>query len=209
MAMKRLFTFPKAPWLEPCYQIVWCHIQTLGVEGLTLLERRSRCIQQPQSTGLISVCSYLSIYLSSVCWDYWIRRLFLCRWVGPPPNECLEYDTKALGNVNYLFMAVTLKFTPTGSVSDETPSLSNSGGIGVIPSLSLLPDPHLLGQPIGSSGLSVRRETGVQSQVLLYQRIFQMVLDTTLLNTQHFKVWIRDKVEQSKQKRSALPYSLV
>ena len=36
-----------------------------------------------------------------------------------------------------------------------------------------------------------------------------MVLDATLLNTQHYKVRIKAKVEQSKESSSALPYTLV
>ena len=37
----------------------------------------------------------------------------------------------------------------------------------------------------------------------------KMILDATLVNTQHFKVGIRGKVEQSREKSSALPYTLV
>ena len=37
----------------------------------------------------------------------------------------------------------------------------------------------------------------------------KMVLDTTLLNTQHYKVWIKGKVEQSRERSRALPYTLV
>ena len=36
-----------------------------------------------------------------------------------------------------------------------------------------------------------------------------MVLDATLLNTQHYKVQIKGKVEQSKEKSSALPNTSV
>ena len=36
-----------------------------------------------------------------------------------------------------------------------------------------------------------------------------MVLDTTLFNTQHYKVRIKDKVEQSREWNSALPYTSV
>ena len=36
-----------------------------------------------------------------------------------------------------------------------------------------------------------------------------MVLDTALLNIQQYKVRIKGKVEQSKKKSSALPYSSV
>ena len=37
----------------------------------------------------------------------------------------------------------------------------------------------------------------------------KMVLDATLLNTQHYKVRIKGKVEQSRERSSALPYTLV
>ena len=37
----------------------------------------------------------------------------------------------------------------------------------------------------------------------------KMVLDAILLNTQHYKVWIKGKVEQSRERSSVLPYSLV
>ena len=40
------------------------------------------------------------------------------------------------------------------------------------------------------------RKTEVQSQVESYQRL-RMVLDASLLNTQNYKVWIKDKVDQS------------
>ena len=37
----------------------------------------------------------------------------------------------------------------------------------------------------------------------------KMVLDPSLLNTQYYKVRIKGKVEQSREKSSALPYTLV
>ena len=37
----------------------------------------------------------------------------------------------------------------------------------------------------------------------------KMVLDASLLITQHYKVWIKGKVEQSRERSSALPYTLV
>ena len=37
----------------------------------------------------------------------------------------------------------------------------------------------------------------------------KMVLDDLLLNTQYYKVWIKGKVEQSKGRGSALPYTSV
>ena len=35
----------------------------------------------------------------------------------------------------------------------------------------------------------------------------KMVLDSTLLNTQHYKVQIKGKVEQSRERSSTLPYT--
>ena len=40
-------------------------------------------------------------------------------------------------------------------------------------------------------------------------KIQKMVLDAFLLNTQHYKVWIKGKVGQSWERSSALPYTLV
>ena len=37
----------------------------------------------------------------------------------------------------------------------------------------------------------------------------KMVLDASLLNTQHYKVRIKGKVEQSRERSSTLPYTLV
>ena len=37
-------------------------------------------------------------------------------------------------------------------------------------------------------------------------KTFKMVLDTALLNTQQYKVRIKGKVEQSRERSSALPY---
>ena len=37
----------------------------------------------------------------------------------------------------------------------------------------------------------------------------KIVLDSTLLNTQHYKIRIKGKVEQSRERNSALPYTPV
>ena len=47
-------------------------------------------------------------------------------------------------------------------------------------------------------------ETRVQFQVESYQRLKKMVLDTSLLNTQHYKVLIKDEVEQSRERSSVI-----
>ena len=58
------------------------------------------------------------------------------------------------------------------------------------------------------------RETEVQFYVESYQipgrvlpNTLKIVLDSCLLNTQHYKVSFNGKVEQSKERSSALPYT--
>ena len=48
------------------------------------------------------------------------------------------------------------------------------------------------------------RETWVQSQVESSQKLQNLVINATLLNTQHYTVRIKVKVEQSKETSSAL-----
>ena len=45
---------------------------------------------------------------------------------------------------------------------------------------------------------------GVQSLVESYQRLKKMVLDNSLLSTQHYKVRIKSKVEKSRERSSTL-----
>ena len=52
------------------------------------------------------------------------------------------------------------------------------------------------------------REIGVQSRSS-HTKDPKMVLDAALLNTRHYKVRIKGKVEQSKEWISALPYASV
>ena len=40
-------------------------------------------------------------------------------------------------------------------------------------------------------------------------KTLKMVLDASLLNTQHYKVEVKVKVEKSRERSSALPYTLV
>ena len=51
-------------------------------------------------------------------------------------------------------------------------------------------------------------KTGVQFQVKSYKDL-KMVLDAALLKTQHYKVRFKGKVEQSRERSSALPYIFV
>ena len=46
-------------------------------------------------------------------------------------------------------------------------------------------------------------------QSLVISKAQKMVLDAALLNTQHYKLQIKGKVEQSRERSGALPYTLV
>ena len=52
-------------------------------------------------------------------------------------------------------------------------------------------------------------ETGLQSQVESYQNTQKMVLDAALLDTQHYKIRIKGKEEQTMEKSSTLSYTSV
>ena len=52
-----------------------------------------------------------------------------------------------------------------------------------------------------------KKSSWVQSQVA--SKTLKMVLDTSLFNTQQYKVRIEGKVEQSREKSSTLPYTSV
>ena len=53
------------------------------------------------------------------------------------------------------------------------------------------------------------QETEVQSLVKSYQRLKKMVLDAALLGTQHYKVQIKGKVEQCRERSRTLYYTSV
>ena len=57
--------------------------------------------------------------------------------------------------------------------------------------------------------ITVQSSIGDISQCLVYTKDSKMVLDASLLNTQHYKVWIKGKVEQSRERSHAFPYTLV
>ena len=48
--------------------------------------------------------------------------------------------------------------------------------------------------------MPMAHETRVQTQVASYQRLRKIVLDASLFNTQHYKVRIKGKVEQSRDR---------
>ena len=56
--------------------------------------------------------------------------------------------------------------------------------------------------------LPMAQETGVITGRAI-PKTQKMVLDASLLNTQHYKVYIKGKVEQSRGRSNALPYTLV
>ena len=62
-----------------------------------------------------------------------------------------------------------------------------------------------------SSGYSVHQWSGKlgSNPGRILPKTLKMVLDTSLLNTQQYKVHIKGKVEQFRERSSALPYTSV
>ena len=70
---------------------------------------------------------------------------------------------------------------------------------------------YVLNRLIGLVGRVFANGSGNLGSILgrVISKTLKMVLDTSLINTQHYKVYIKDKVEQSRERSSALPYTLV
>ena len=68
-----------------------------------------------------------------------------------------------------------------------------------------------LNQLIGLVGRVFANGPGDQGSVpgWVIPKIQKLVIDNFLLNIQHYKVWIKSKVKQSREKTSALPYTSV
>ena len=64
-------------------------------------------------------------------------------------------------------------------------------------------------QIVPDIGLAVRVFANGQGDLGSIPKTQKMVLDASLLSTQHYKVRIKGKVDQSLERSSALPYTLV
>ena len=78
----------------------------------------------------------------------------------------------------------------------------------------LAPYKHILGyfnQLIGLANRVFANGPGDLSSIpsCVIPKTLKIVLDTSLLNTQQYKVHIKGKVEQSRERSSALPYTSV
>ena len=64
---------------------------------------------------------------------------------------------------------------------------------------------------IGQLGRVFTNGPGDRGSILghVIPKTLKMVLDTSLLNTQQYKVRIKGKMEQSRERSSALPYTTV
>ena len=74
-----------------------------------------------------------------------------------------------------------------------------------------VPDSDIIVCKFGLVGRVFANEPGDRGSIpgRVIPKTLKMVLDTSLLNTQHYKVRIKGKVEQSRERSSALPYTSV
>ena len=70
---------------------------------------------------------------------------------------------------------------------------------------------RLQNRPIGLVGIVFTNDPGHRGSIpgRVIPKTLEMVLDTSLLNNQQYKVRIKGKVEQAKEKTGALPYALM
>ena len=68
---------------------------------------------------------------------------------------------------------------------------------------------HLIKPAYWHDGYSVRQWPGRPEFNPRFTHTQKMVLDASLLNTKHYKVRMKSKVEQSKERSCAFPYTLV
>ena len=152
-----------------------------------------------------------------------IHRQHLCRGVmPPPPNKCPSYDIKQ-SNGNARVMLELWGMWSTLSL----PLLIGPLWPGIVTSERV----RSMGQIELFDIQTVRKQityAKLNCQKYNYVRVFangpgdlgsipgrvlpktqKMVLDASLLNTQHYKVRIKSRVEQSRERISALPYTLV
>ena len=133
----------------------------------------------------------LSLFLNRPCFFYISVNssgLFLLyvercdKWLG-------MFVARYFGGFHSLFIGIFL-IIPYLLVWPDIPPVA---GLRVI----LLGEISLEGSPMGDLG-------SIPGCVI--QMTLKMVLETSLLNTQHYKVRIKGKVEESKERSSALPY---
>ena len=161
-----------------------------------------------------------------------IHQLHLCRGVRPSGNECPGYDIKqsnseasvmleswgmqsapllsSLPGPLWLRVVAPDRVLSMGQIELKCALMQNWitwNGTFLYLNCVLKWTTGTLAQRLECSPMA--RETWVQSQVESYQKTLKMELDTTLLNTQHYKVRFKGKVEKSREWSSALPYTLV
>ena len=90
MTMKGHSAFPKAPALQELHhQVVQSYIQYSRLGSLTLLQRSSRCIQQPQPTGQ---CNFLLK-------KHWYESMYAQQYL---------YRSSKLDNVLFCYFLLTI-----------------------------------------------------------------------------------------------------
>ena len=156
-----------------------------------------------------------------------IHQLLLCRGVRPFPNECSGYDTKQsdgevhdteiLGNADYPFIAI---------IPRSILARSGSTWLGQIELNCILMLNWIVWNRTVLRFFCLQTKTIFILNWIVWIRTFcpedlgsipsriipktlKIVLDSSLLNTQQYKVRIKGKVEQSRERSSALPYTSV
>ena len=125
-------------------------------------------------------------------------------------QKTVKFQVLGIINCNYGFEKSKTKKSPFKTVIDQ--NKSEKVGISRIRVKSTQILEHCKhNQAIGLMSRVFGNSPGDQGSIpgRVIPKTQKMVLDSALLNTQHYEVWIKGKVEQSREWSSALPYTLV
>ena len=137
-------------------------------------------------------------------WDSWAYRIPL-QWSKTTPNMSVldmtlnsiwwwGSSTENLGSVRYTIIAIAPS-SWSGSICWGPICRAN----------------RTIQSFIGLIGRVFTNALGDQDSIpgQVIPKTQKIVLDASLLNPQHYKVWIKGEVEQSRERSSALPYTSV
>ena len=143
-------------------------------------------------------------------------------WSGPGSNvnegvllifQALRLIIRYFSVLNRTFLVVVGggTFTSAGIQSVYFPALADGDTQGTLSELNIDRFQECFYRLIGLVGRVFANGPGDLGSIpgRVIPKILKMVLDTSLLNTQQYKVHIRGKVEQFKERSIALPYTSV
>ena len=197
-----------------CVYVYLCAINK--VSASTLIAPASACIflsYIPRTFfGYPQLHSFIPVGQPNIFSPFWIKN----NWplLNPDTLNPFVFEKRKICSVGILIARIMDGFRTSGRVARKPQSSSNSDLKTAAPTSfeNLFKDTSR--DKVNGNGPAVRVFTNGPGDLdsipgRVIPKTLKMELDTTLLNTQHYKVRFKGKVEQSREWSSALPYTLV